>query len=104
MDSASANAITRVRVNVGIAYDASIEDAREKLEYDLYYIKHISLSLDLYIILAVMKRAIEHRIDGVYEFRGPGGPRRVEVRGIADRIDLSFVTCQVEQSGRIASC
>lgn len=29
-----------------------------RLEYDLYYIKHISLSLDLYIILAVLKRAI----------------------------------------------
>jgi RecB family exonuclease len=36
----------------------------------------------------VVERRLEHRIDGVYEFRGPKGPRRVEVRGIADRIDL----------------
>jgi RecB family exonuclease len=36
----------------------------------------------------VIERRLEHRIDGVYEFRGPGGPRRVEVRGVADRIDL----------------
>ena len=36
----------------------------------------------------VIERRLEHRIDGVYEFRGPHGPRRVEVRGVADRIDL----------------
>jgi lipopolysaccharide/colanic/teichoic acid biosynthesis glycosyltransferase len=28
-----------------------------RVEYDLYYIKHISLSLDLYILLAMLKRA-----------------------------------------------
>jgi lipopolysaccharide/colanic/teichoic acid biosynthesis glycosyltransferase len=28
-----------------------------RVEYDLYYIKHISLSLDLYILLAALKRA-----------------------------------------------
>ena len=32
-------------------YGASVEDSYHKLEYDLYYAKHISLSLDLLILL-----------------------------------------------------
>jgi sugar transferase (PEP-CTERM system associated) len=32
-------------------YGASIEDAREKLQYDLYYVKNLSLFLDLLILL-----------------------------------------------------
>jgi len=31
-------------------YGASLEEAREKLKYDLYYIKNLSLSLDLFIL------------------------------------------------------
>jgi len=44
---------------INYPYGASIEDAREKLSYDLYYLKHASLLLDLHIVLrtigAVMK-------------------------------------------------
>ncbi len=36
-------------------YGASIEDARRKLEYDLYYIKNYSLFLDLYILLKTLR-------------------------------------------------
>lgn len=36
---------------VSMAYDASVEDAQEKLQYDLYYIKNRSLLLDLSIML-----------------------------------------------------
>ncbi|WP_417452188.1 TIGR03013 family XrtA/PEP-CTERM system glycosyltransferase [Kordiimonas sp.] len=36
-------------------YGASIEDARRKLEYDLYYIKNYSLFLDLLIILQTVR-------------------------------------------------
>lgn len=36
-------------------YGSSLEDAMRKLEYDLYYIKHMSLSLDLQIILSTMR-------------------------------------------------
>ncbi|HEX8948207.1 MAG TPA: TIGR03013 family XrtA/PEP-CTERM system glycosyltransferase [Dissulfurispiraceae bacterium] len=36
-------------------YGASVEDAIEKLRYDLFYIKHISLFLDLLIILETVK-------------------------------------------------
>jgi exopolysaccharide biosynthesis polyprenyl glycosylphosphotransferase len=36
-------------------YGASVAEAREKLKYDLYYIKHISLSLDLLILAESVK-------------------------------------------------
>ena len=36
----------------------------------------------------VIERRLEHPIDGVYVFRGPDGAREIEMRGIADRIDL----------------
>ncbi len=40
---------------ISYPYGASIEDAKEKLKYDLYYIKHMSLLFDLYIILKTVK-------------------------------------------------
>jgi sugar transferase (PEP-CTERM system associated) len=40
---------------VSYQYGASIEHAREKLEYDLYYIKNRSLFLDLLIIIQTMQ-------------------------------------------------
>lgn len=36
-------------------YGASVEDATEKLRYDLYYIKHLSLCFDLSILLDTVK-------------------------------------------------
>ena len=36
-------------------YGASLEEAKEKLQYDLYYIKNISLAFDLYIIFQTIK-------------------------------------------------
>jgi sugar transferase (PEP-CTERM system associated) len=36
-------------------YGSSIEDAMEKLRYDLYYIKHLSIALDLSIVLDTVK-------------------------------------------------
>jgi lipopolysaccharide/colanic/teichoic acid biosynthesis glycosyltransferase len=36
-------------------YGASIEDAVEKLRYDLYYVKHLSLFFDLTIALDTVK-------------------------------------------------
>jgi lipopolysaccharide/colanic/teichoic acid biosynthesis glycosyltransferase len=32
-------------------YGASVEDARRKLEYDLYYMKHMTVTMDLFILL-----------------------------------------------------
>ena len=36
-------------------YAASVEDTRVKLQFDLYYIKHMSLALDLFIFLKTIK-------------------------------------------------
>jgi exopolysaccharide biosynthesis polyprenyl glycosylphosphotransferase len=40
---------------VNYPYGASIEDAREKLAYDLYYVKHRSFWLDLRILIATVR-------------------------------------------------
>lgn len=39
-------------------YGSTIEDAEEKLQYDLYYIKHMSLMFDLAIVLDTLKVAL----------------------------------------------
>lgn len=36
---------------VHLPYAATVEDARRKLDYDLYYLRHLSIGLDLDIIL-----------------------------------------------------
>jgi lipopolysaccharide/colanic/teichoic acid biosynthesis glycosyltransferase len=36
-------------------YGSSIEDATEKLRYDLYYIKHLSIVFDLTIVIDTVK-------------------------------------------------
>jgi len=43
---------------VRYAYGASVEDAMEKLQYDLYYIKNRSIALNLYIIVETAKTVI----------------------------------------------
>jgi exopolysaccharide biosynthesis polyprenyl glycosylphosphotransferase len=40
---------------VNYSYGASVEDAREKLAYDLYYVKHRSIWLDLIILLRTVR-------------------------------------------------
>jgi len=43
---------------VRYAYGASVEDAMEKLQYDLYYIKNRSIALNLYILAETAKTII----------------------------------------------
>ena len=43
---------------VRYTYGASVEDALQKLQYDLFYIKNLSLSLDVFIILSTIKTVI----------------------------------------------
>ena len=40
---------------VNYRYGASKEDALEKLQYDLYYIKNMSMFLDFYILLRTVR-------------------------------------------------
>ena len=41
------------RINRG--YNATIEDHKNKLAYDLFYIKNVSIGLDIYILFATLK-------------------------------------------------
>ncbi len=43
---------------VRYAYGASVEDAMEKLQYELFYIKNRSLALDFYILFETLKTVI----------------------------------------------
>ena len=60
---------TRHRVKPGLTgwaqinyrYGASLDDARVKLEYDLYYIKHMAFFLDLFIIVKTAKTVLFDR-------------------------------------------
>jgi sugar transferase (PEP-CTERM system associated) len=46
---------------VRYAYGSSVEDAMEKLQYDLFYIKNLSLAMDLLIVLNTLKTVVSRR-------------------------------------------
>jgi sugar transferase (PEP-CTERM system associated) len=46
---------------VRYTYGATAEDALQKLQYDLFYIKHLSIALDLYIMLDTVKTVVLRR-------------------------------------------
>jgi sugar transferase (PEP-CTERM system associated) len=46
---------------VRYSYGASVEDALEKMQYDLYYVKHMSLTFDLLIALETIKTVVLRR-------------------------------------------
>jgi sugar transferase (PEP-CTERM system associated) len=46
---------------VRYGYGSTLEEAREKLEYDLYYIKHMTLGLDLLIMFETIKTILRRR-------------------------------------------
>jgi sugar transferase (PEP-CTERM system associated) len=46
---------------VRYAYGASVEDALEKMQYDLYYVKHMSLTFDFLIALETIKTVVLRR-------------------------------------------
>jgi sugar transferase (PEP-CTERM system associated) len=46
---------------VRYTYGASVEDSMEKLQYDLFYIKNLSMALDVYIVLETIKTVLMRR-------------------------------------------
>jgi len=46
---------------VRYTYGASVEDAMQKLQYDLFYIKHMALAFDLLIALSTIKTVVLRR-------------------------------------------
>jgi sugar transferase (PEP-CTERM system associated) len=43
---------------VRYTYTSSVEDAMEKLQYDLFYVKNLSIALDMFIIVSTIKTVI----------------------------------------------
>jgi lipopolysaccharide/colanic/teichoic acid biosynthesis glycosyltransferase len=43
------------------SYGSTVEDAMQKLQYDLYYIKHLSIAFDLFIIIETVKTVLVRR-------------------------------------------
>jgi sugar transferase (PEP-CTERM system associated) len=43
---------------ISYQYGASLEESKEKLQYDLYYMKNISMAFDLYIIFLTVKTVL----------------------------------------------
>jgi lipopolysaccharide/colanic/teichoic acid biosynthesis glycosyltransferase len=46
---------------VRYTYGSSVEDALEKLQYDLFYIKNLSIPLDLFIVFSTIKTVVLRR-------------------------------------------
>jgi lipopolysaccharide/colanic/teichoic acid biosynthesis glycosyltransferase len=46
---------------VRYTYGASVEDAMQKLQFDLFYIKNMSIALDLFIIAKTVKTVLMQR-------------------------------------------
>jgi lipopolysaccharide/colanic/teichoic acid biosynthesis glycosyltransferase len=46
---------------VRYTYGASVEDSLMKLQYDLFYIKHMSLALDMFILFSTVKTVVLRR-------------------------------------------
>ena len=46
---------------VRYSYGSSVDDAMEKLQYDLFYIKNLTIALDLFIIFLTIKTVILRR-------------------------------------------
>jgi exopolysaccharide biosynthesis polyprenyl glycosylphosphotransferase len=60
-------------------YAASIEESRFKLQYDLYYIKHMSFFLDLYVVLKTFKTILFGRERPAAKLSAPDKPKPVEL-------------------------
>ena len=46
---------------VRYTYGASVEDALEKLQYDLFYIKHATIAFDLFVLFSTIKTVLLRR-------------------------------------------
>ena len=42
-------------------YGASVEDAMEKLQFDLFYIKHMTVAFDVYVLFSTIKTVVLRR-------------------------------------------
>jgi exopolysaccharide biosynthesis polyprenyl glycosylphosphotransferase len=61
-------------------YAASVEDTRRKLQYDLYYIKHMSFFLDFFIFLKTVKTMLFGRERKKVSIAKPVTPHHSEIK------------------------
>lgn len=73
-------------------YGSSVDDARRKLEFDLYYIKHMSLSLDAFILLDTVKTVVR---GGASERRGV---RLAEFEDVHRRVSQEVLALRASQN------
>ena len=43
------------------SYGSSVDDSMEKLQYDLFYIKNLTIALDLFVIFLTVKTVLLRR-------------------------------------------
>lgn len=75
---------------VNYPYGASVEDAARKLEYDLYYMKHMGIFLDFFIILETVKIILTGGVSSMGDrdylaFRGDMASLKEELEEIKER-------------------
>jgi exopolysaccharide biosynthesis polyprenyl glycosylphosphotransferase len=46
---------------VSYPYAASVEEAKEKLQYDLYYVRHVGLAFDLFVLMLTARTVLQGR-------------------------------------------
>jgi exopolysaccharide biosynthesis polyprenyl glycosylphosphotransferase len=56
---------------VNYPYGSSVEDARRKLEYDLYYMKHMSVFLDFFILVDTIRIVLRGGLDEAHKHLVP---------------------------------
>lgn len=89
---------------VRYGYGATLDDAVEKLQYDLYYIKNMSIFLDLLTMLSTVhkvlfaKVAVQSSIVGATPFPFP--PAGVDLLNFTSILDLSAATSEAHVTER----
>ncbi len=77
---------------VSYPYGSSVDDAKRKLEYDLYYAKHMSLFLDIFILLDTVRIIVRGGVNeaskqGAFSF-DTARKRRAEIEGALKEASL----------------
>jgi exopolysaccharide biosynthesis polyprenyl glycosylphosphotransferase len=73
---------------VNYPYGATVDDARRKLEYDLYYMKHMTITLDLFILLDTARIVIGGGVNQRSELESVVR----DLAGVASRVDATANT------------
>lgn len=73
---------------VNYPYGSSVEDTRRKLEFDLYYMKNMSLFLDLFILLDTVRIVLRGGLDDASVKQTPHNAAIMEWGRLRDRLPV----------------